>query len=375
MISIPKEILKIRQSVPLSVDQRNNNRYRVVTNERDGTQTAYYFSTPIYNDRTQKILDMKYHIKDETIYSIGSNSNITITNSIRLDNQDGYCVITLSSKPTLISEHEVSCGNERFYPTANGLAIRSLCCNSVPFTLTFEISKPFLDIRSNNKYFALMSKNFQPFLVVSCIGSEDANGNIIAPVKLSYQKITDRKFTISFDTCTSLAKSFIIEANLYEPKLFQDTTVESANPKTNNAFGSVGFIGTTKEFGEQWLYSRPDFNKMPELIDKKILRAILHLPKLNAGAVDLSSYGVLARFCSFGSTWDNKIGESTLYANSENTDNYIDIDLTSILSDKHGRLLDSQGFILKSKQKDCGFSVISTGDSYFYPEILEIVYR
>ena len=375
MTSILEEIIKIRKNSPLSVDRRNSNRYRIVSNEENGTKTAYYFSTPIYNDRTDKILDMKYHIKDEALYSIGSNSNITITNHIRLENQDGYCVITLPSKPTLLSDHELSCGNERFYPTTNGIAIKSMCYDNTPFTLTFEISNPFLDIRSNNKYFALMSKKFQPFFVISCIGSEDANGNIIAPVKLSYQKITDRKFSISFDTCTSLAKSFLFEANLYEPKLFQDTTVESANPKTNNAFGSVSFIGTTKDFGEQWLYSRPDFHKMPELNDKKIIRAILHLPKLNARAVELSSSGVVARFCSFGSTWDNKISESMLFANSENTDNYIDIDITPILSDKHGRLLDSQGFILKPKHKGSVFSVVSTGDSYLYPEILEIVYR
>lgn len=375
MTSILEEIIKIRKNSPLSVDRRNSNRYRIVSNEENGTKTAYYFSTPIYNDRTDKILDMKYHIKDEAIYSIGSNSNITITNHIRLENQDGYCVITLPSKPILLSDHELSCGNERFYLTTNGIAIKSMCYDNTPFTLTFEISKSFGDIRSNNKYFALMSKKYQPFFVISCIGSEDANGNIIAPVKLSYQKITDRKFSITFDTCTSLAKSFLFEANLYEPKLFQDTTVESANPKTNNTFGSVGFIGTTKEFGEQWLYSRHDIYKLPELNDKKILRAILHLPKINDKAIELTCFGAAVRFCSFGANWDNKTSESMLVSSSKNTDYYIDIDLTPIISDKYGRLLDSQGFILKPRHKGSIFSVISTGDSYLYPEILEIVYQ
>lgn len=375
MTSIIEEIFKVRNNSPILIDKKNYNRYRIVTNDIGGVQTAYYFNMPVYNNKTRKILDLKYHINGDTIFSVGSNSNIIITDKIRLDNQEGFCEISLSDTPTFISEHEVYFKSTHLYPTTNGIAIRYYSYDNTPFKLTFEVSKSFMDIRSNNKYFALMSKKFQPFFVVSCIGAEDSNGNIIAPVNMTYQRISDCKFSLTIVSCTSLSKAIFLEANLYEPKLFQDTTVESHNPETNNVFGSVGFIGTTKEFGEQWLYSRPDYQKMPELNDKRIMRVILHLPKLNPNSIELSSSAVAARFCSFGSTWNSKIHGVYSFSTSKTTDNYIDIDLTPIFLDECGKFVKNDGFILKSSHKNSGFSVISTGDSYYYPEILEVVYR
>lgn len=375
MNSILAEISKLRKGVELVIDYRNSNKYRVVAIEPNGSRTAYYFSTPIYNNRTRKAVDLKFHSKGEVIYSLGSNANITITRNIRMENSEGFSIISLDNPSTRISEHEVLCGKVRIYPTTNGVAIRSDCQIEKPCLFSLEISKPFLEVRANDKYFALMSEKFRPFVSVSCIGTSDTNGKIISPAKLNYQKISDRKYTISIAPCSSFGKSVVFEINLYEPKLFQDTTVESANPQTNNAFGSIAFLGTTKEFGEQWLYARPDFSKMTELNDKKIIRAILHLPKLNNGITEFTASKVAARFCSFGSTWSNKIAEAGALTDAQITDQYIDFNLTSMLSDKYGRLSKSEGFILKAKKKDKGFSVVSTGDNYLTPQILEINYR
>jgi hypothetical protein len=318
---------------------------------------------------------MKFHSKAGVAYTTGSNANITVGSNIRMENSEGSCVISLSEHISHISETEIVYVNNRLYPTTNGVAIRSLCNEGKGCTFSVEVNKPFLEIRANDKYFALMSERFRPFASISSIGTSDANGNIIAPAKISYQKITDRKYTVCVLPCSSLGESVLIEANLYEPKLFQDTTVESKNAKVNNAFGSVGFIGSTKEFGEQWLYSRPDFTKMSELNDKKILRAVLHLPKLNTGAVELTSSKVAARFCSFGSTWDNKIAEAAAFNESRITDHYIDFNFMPVLADKQGRLQRGEGFILKAKRKNSGFSVVATGDNYFFPQILEVNYR
>lgn len=375
MNSILGEISTLRKGAPLVIDYKNSNRYRLVATEPNGTKTAYYFTSPIYNSRTRKAVDMKFHSKGGVAYTTGSNSNITVGSNIRMENPEGSCVISLSEHISHISGTEIVCANKRFYPTTNGIAIRNLCSDGNGCTFSIEISKPFLEAKANDKCFALMSERFRPFVAFSCIGTADANGNIISPAKISYQKITDRKYTLSVVPCSSLGKSVLIEANLYEPKLFQDTTVESKNAKVNNAFGSIGFIGSTKEFGEQWLYSRPDFTKMSELNDKKILRAILHLPKLNTGAVELTASKVAARFCSFGSTWDNKIAEASSFNESQITDRYIDLNLMPVLTDKQGRLQRGEGFILKAKKKNSGFSVVATGDNYFFSQILEINYR
>ena len=375
MNSILGEISKLRKGAPLIIDYKNNNRYIIVASEANGTKTAYYFTSPIYHCRTRKAVDLKFHSKGDVAYAMGSNANITISGNIRMENAEGSCIISLPDQISLISESEVLCKNRRIYPTTNGVAINSPCTSENSNTFTIEISKPFLEVRANDKYFALMSERFRPFVTISCIGTLDANGNVISPARISYQKISDRKYTISVSPCSPLGKSALFEANLYEPKLFQDTTVESKNAKANNAFGSIGFIGTTKEFGEQWLYSRPDFTKMQELNDKKILRAIIHLPKLNTGAVELTTSKVATRFCSFGSTWDNKIAEASTINESQLTDHFIDLNLMPALTDKQGRLLRGEGFILKSKKKNSGFSVVATGDNYFFPQILEINYK
>ena len=46
-----------------------------------------------------------------------------------------------------------------------------------------------------------------------------------------------------------------------------------------------------------------------------------------------------------------------------------------ILTDKYGRFIRGEGFIIKAQKKDSGFIVIATGDNYFAPQILEICYR
>lgn len=375
MNSVLNELSVLRKNAPLVIDHKNSNRYRVVAAEPDGSKTAYYFTAPVYNTRTRKAVDMRFYSNGERVYATGSNASITVTGNMRMENAEGACTLSLAARKSRVSEHGIVYGNEQICPTTNGVAIKSTCKEATPYTFTIEISKPFLEVRANEKCFALMSERFRPFVTVSCIGTTDVTGNIIAPAKLTWQKITDRKYTVTVTPCSSLGKAVLIEANLYEPKLFQDTTVESKNPKTNNAFGSIGFIGTTKEFGEQWLYTRPDVSRMTELNDKKILHAILHLPKWNNGAVELAAFMVSARFCSFGSTWNSKIAEAALLADSQITDHYIDIDLTSLLSDRHGRLLRGEGLILKAKKKGAGFSVIATGDSYLSPQILEVNYR
>ena len=376
MNSILSEISLLRKGAPLVIDNKNSNRYRVVTFETNGSKTAYYFSAPIYNSKTRKAVDMKFYSKNESVYLTGSNATVTITKQhVRMENAEGSCVISLSTKATQVSDHEMICGTEQISPTTNGIAIKSSCLDGKPYTFSIETSTPFWKPKVNDKYFALMSGKFRPFVSISCIGTLDKNENIIAPAKLTYQKIADRKYTLTITPSTTIGKAVLIEANLYEPKLFQDTTVESFHPTLNNAFGSIGFIGTTKEFGEQWLYTRPDFSKMTELNDKKILHAILHLPTLNNAAMELTTSKVAARFCSFGSTWDNKMAETSSLSNSEITDFYIDLDLTSMLSDKYGRLAKGEGFILKAKKEYCGYSVIATGDNCFKPQILEINYK
>lgn len=376
MQSVLGEISKLRRGSPIIIDYHNRNRYRLVVQENNGTKTAYYFSTPIYSRRTRKMIDVKFQSNGGAIFLNGSNTNITVSRNVLIENAEGSCYIELSQNCNLISSQKVRCGSMVLIPTTNGVAFKCALKTNEKATFTIEVGQPFLNVRANDRCFALMKERFRPFVVFSCIGTVDTSGNVIAPAKIEYQKLTDRHYRIAIFSTSPLAQSVLFEANLYENKLFQDTTVESMNPSTNNAFGSVGFIGNSSAYGEQWLYTRLDYSRIPEIMDKRIQKAVLHMPKLNQSKVEFSAYKVSARFCSFGSNWNNKIPGETPVSDSSSQNGYQSLDFTSLLIDGRTKTITkSEGLILKPKVKGSGFSVIATGDSYLAPQIMEINFR
>ncbi len=376
MQSVLNEIKKIRKGPPFVIDYRNNNRYRLIVSEGNGTKTAYYFATPIYNLKSRKIIDLQFRLNEGTVFATGSNANITISDKIRMENAEGSCTLELSQKVNLASPRELHCGQDVIYPTANGIAYKGTVNEKGKITIDIEVNQPFMHVRFNDRCFSLMKEKFRPLIVLSCIGTFDLSGNLIAPAQIEYQKLTDKKYRLTFMPTSPLGHSIMFEANLYENKLFQDTTVESKNSSINNAFGGVGFIGNTSIYGEQWLYSRLDYSHVQEIMDKRIDKVVLHMPKFNQGAIEISAFKVSARFCSFGSTWNNKISGNVPISNSVLTCGYQSIDITSLFIDKHMRTFQhTEGFILKPQIKGSGFSAIATGDSYFAPQILEVNFK
>lgn len=376
MQSVISEIARLRDSKSYTVDYHNSNRYRLVVQERDGSKTAYYFSTPIYSQKDGKLLDVKFHLNGSTIYAVGSNANVTVSHNIAMENREASCKIELKQKAELVSPQRVRCGKHSIWPTTNGVAMKCDIRGEEKISFLLEVGQPFLNMRFNSKYFALMKERFKPYVVFSCVASMDVAGNVIAPAKLEYQKITDKKYCITVSATSPLARYVLWECNLYENKLFQDTTVESGNPASNNAFGSVGFIGNTSAYGEQWLYTRIDYSRMSEVMDKHIREVILHIPKLNHSKMEICAYKVAARFCSFGSNWNNKIASTMLISDACSNSGYQNIDMTSLLvNSRTGIITKTEGLILKPKIKGNGFSAIATADSYLAPQIIEINFK
>lgn len=376
MRSVLEEITKLRKG-PFVIDHHNSNRYRLVVQENDGSKTGYYFSTPIYNYKTRKLVDMKFHLYDDGIYSTGSNVNIIIKENILLKGVEGSCLIELPHRSTYVSPCEVYSNDCMITPTVNGIALKyNVNKDNEKASFYLEVDQTPLSTRANNRYFALMRDDFRPLVVVSCLGSLDEATNVIAPAKIAFQKVSDKKYRIEVAATDPLAQYVLLEVNLYENKLIQDTTVESMNPTTNNAFGGVGFIGNTALCGEQWLYSKIDYSRMPEIMDKRIQKAILHIPKLDQSAVAVSAFRVPVRFCSFGSNWNNKIHGETRISDSVLSADYQSLDVISLLADPHtGMFTQSEGLILKPRIKGQGFSAISTGDNCLSPQIIEINFR
>lgn len=376
MQSVLEEIAELRGGAPMNIDRHNSNRFRLMMRENDGSTTAYYFSMPIYNRKNRKLIDMRFWQNGEAVYAVGSNADITVLDHIRMENTEGVCTLELPQPPILLSDRELCCGNIHVTLTGNGVAVKCPIKGKAKADFIVAVGEPFLDIRANDKCFALMKERFRPLAVFSSVGTTDVAGNVIAPAAMEYQKLSDRKFRISVSATSDLAQYVVFEGNLYENKLFQDTTVESGHPTVNNAFGGVGFIGNTSVYGEQWLYSRPDHTVVSDLADKRIKKAVLHMPNLNASKAELRAFRIKARFCSFGSNWDNKIVEDAAISDSTINGRYQSIELTPLLIDPLTNvMMPSEGLILKSKVRDGRFTVIGTADSYLAPQILEINFR
>ncbi len=374
MNSIVNEIEKIR--FDKLIEATNYNRYMLLSRNSDRTQTAYCFSVPIYNEFTKSIVDLKFHHNKFGSYCLGSSATITIADTICLKNDYGTCHI--SSVGQITKKHEdtifmaSSNGCAEVSPTLNGLLFKVPCSVAKVFTIRIMIDCLFESIRSNDKCFSIMREKFIPFITVSCVGTLNARSEVIAPCMIDFQKVNDKEYVLTFENKSKFGKYMAYEINMHEAKLFQDTTVESLHPTINNAFGGTAFLGNTEYFGEQWLYSRLDFSNMPQLQNKKIIKAVLHIPKLNKSDCLLTADRISSRFCSFGSNWKNKIPIIEQFSESFISSGYHHLDITALVGCIKKQ---SESFVIRAKSQDSKQAVISTGDSFFKPQIIEIKYE
>ncbi|MBE7066961.1 MAG: DNRLRE domain-containing protein [Ruminococcaceae bacterium] len=365
-------ICRMRQGMPLFTSGQHKNRYGIVSNEFDGSTIAYYHSCPIYTANNETV-NMTFYQCGHVYKGTGSSCEMTVSNSIILKNQYGSCDIYIANKqkPQYTDAHGIYGENYDVVRTINGVLLK-IHYNQEPCSIFLKADKCFTKIQKNNKCFAVMKDKSEPFVVVSCIGAADNAGNVIAPVILEHKEVSEGH-EITFTSYSPYTKEILIEINLYEPKLFQDTTVESNDVDSNNMYGGTAFIGNTKAFGRQWLYLRPDLSKIHNYPGKKIEYVKLNIPRLNKG-VDIAVFGIRERFCSRRSTWNNKVDSTHKLAECRVQGPYYSIDLTDILVDKRtGMLKKSNGLLLKALG-DSGFAAISTADSYCMPQILEIKY-
>ena len=368
--TVLNEIKYLRGMQGFLIDRRNQNRYTVVVKEDVG-YTAYCFSTPIYNDCSKKLIHLGFEKSKAGYIFDGSNARITICqNRCVLERKGGAAVITLDRSPAIQEFDVVLTSNITVVPALNGLRfiVRG---NSIKFSLKHTSKQEY--IRFNPSCFTVMREAFNPFLSISALYAEDGN-ETFSPVEIKYTHQGNQNYEIQLSHDIPNGQ-FSFEVNLYEPKLFQDTTVESIHPDDNNVYGGVGFIGKTKQHGEQWLYSRPDFSKIPHLTNR-VDRVLLHIPVLNKSVENIDVYIPQKRFCSFGSTWNKRVEMSNKVTSSNNDGKYVTIDVTAMFTENSTRVLTyNEGLILKKPKGKNNSIVISTGDCYSAPQILEVKFK
>lgn len=369
--NILSEIKYLRGMKDFLIDRRNSNRYRIMVKESIG-HTVYCFSTPIYNAQTRKLVHTDFEKTKNGYFYKGSNGLISVyQNRCVFETKEGRIIIFLDQKAVVQGEENPAQCNIVIVPTLNGMRF---VVNGNKLKLQLKSETKQEGVRFHSTCFSVMSEKFSPFLSVASLYAHDEKGNF-SPVEIKYEDKGNQIYDLTLSHNIQDGK-FLFEANLYEPKLFQDTTVESLNPDANNAYGAVGFIGKTKQFGEQWLYSRPDFSKVQDLTSEKVDKVFLHIPILNGCSESVNVFIPEKRFCSFGSTWNKKINFSSQIANSSCQGRYLTIDVTSMFTNRTDHtLVYNEGLILRKPKGKNNFIAISTGDCYSAPQILEIKFK
>lgn len=362
-----------RDALLIEADQFN--RYCIISKE-NRLSRAFCFGVPVIREASRQIITPKIsHDRGITSF-VGSSANIRIDQSIKMSDRHGGCEIIPDGLLYKKAQNSVflkssKCQTEVF-PTLNGVAIKISYLNSNDLSFRMRIRNPLQSIRKNDRCIAFMRGKFIPLVTVSCIGTLNTAGDVVAPCGVAVEKLNDQEYRLKLFPQSKTCKSLMLEINMQETKLFQDTTVESRNPTVNNAFGGTAFIGTTKGFGEQWLYSRLMLSNIHQLSGKRIARTVLHIPVLNGNTQPLTLNSVVSRFCSFGSTWENKIPLSKPLAESSVSNGYHHLDVTHLLGRMEQK---TQNYVIKSKELIKKPIIISTGDSSLLPQILEVQYQ
>ncbi len=369
MTSVLKELELLRARRDCAVDRENANRYRILVKESDGKSTSYYFSAPIYRRNDGKLVKRIFTQKSGCYLFEGSHATVALAEKVKLSCDEGACLLYFPGALGTVSADCAHWGKLSLTPTLCGIACRTH--GTEPFSFDLEVTERTLDVRSNDKCFSLMREKFRPFVTVSAIGTLSGT-KVHAPLHITYMQKAEGVFRITVSPLVPTNEGMLFEINLYENKLFGDTTVESKNADVNNAFGTTAFLGTTPFFGEMWLYSRPDLGKMPEIHEKEVQSAKLYIPLLGSAASPLHAFGISARFCSFGTTWNSKKDETRILTESQEKNGYLVLDVTRFFTDETTGLPQlTNGFIIRTKEKS-GAAIIPTADSSLYPQILEI---
>ena len=73
-----ESIAYLTQRSILNINDNQSNRYCILLNTKDGNE-AFYFSTPIYNNKSRKLVRRKFTAYNEYYQFIGSNCIVQVT--------------------------------------------------------------------------------------------------------------------------------------------------------------------------------------------------------------------------------------------------------------------------------------------------------
>lgn len=371
-ISALESIAYLTQRSILNVNENQSNRYCILLNTKDGNE-AFYFSTPIYNNVSRRLVRRNFAVFNNCYQFIGSNCTVQVTNTKLLFIKE-HKTVGLDFGQNIVWDLNNGClisDDISIIPSYNGVLIEGDIRKMV---FNIKMNFDYSNVRNSHNCICFMESKFRPIFVVSALKTQPYNNAACSPLFVNLNTVSRSTGGLSFYSSDLTVTRGAIEMNFYESKLIQDTPVSVKYPNENNAFGPIGFIGKSDLYGTQWLYSRLDINKMPELQNKFIRSIKMYVPKFNSSSMPLDMIELSNRFCSFGSNWSNKVQAGDKKHTIIDQGEYICIDMTDLYINR-GRLNEAAGMVIVPANSGAhGYKTISTGDSYSAPPIICVKY-
>jgi hypothetical protein len=366
------EVLQLASDQSLFLSPKQSNRYGLQFVCENGGEN-YYFSTPVYQQETNKLICLQFQQQGGSFTFWGSNCIVIVDKKQMRFIRKSEEFVMLFKNPIVWTFANGALFSERLSisPTYNGVMLAG-DLDAMQFDVFTTID--YESFRKSKNCVGLMENHFKPFFNFSALFAKDDEDKL-SPLLVSYFEQNKHEGKVAFFAADEHCTRGVIELNFYEPKMMQDTPVSEKRPNENNAFGAVAWMGQSSLYGSQWLYFRPDFHKVPEMKNKVIQKITLYLPCWNTSDLFFEMNDIQARFCSFGLNWENKIsiiGKRKCIASQE--DGYLSIDVTKLYS-YSGKLTESIGTVLTAvPANQASFQIISTADCYARPPILCVRY-
>ncbi len=365
-------------SVPIRAAASSvENRY-ILERKTEDAVTELFCGIPI-RSRKGTTTDGSFSFGTDGPAANGTNCKLRITNDkLILSGKNGTVTVGFNGSkiPSACTGGAVCGGKVCIQAASNGAVFSCRCapCEKITLNVATDIANEA--IRKNNKYVAFMKKPFRPTFTIASLYAVSADGKRYRPLILESKSGNLYRQEIEFSSAFNEEHINVFEINMYEPKLMQDTTVESATATQNNAYGATAFVGRTDEYGEQWLYLKANLHALAHLKDRKLLSAKLHIPIINGSGEHVQAFMLPSRFCSFGSNWNNKLAyiPDAIAEKSCSNANYVTFDVTRAIAEGLNKgSKESAGVLIKSLSKtEC--ALLATGDCYAFPQLLEVEY-
>ena len=365
------EVLQLASDASLCLSSKQSNRYGLQFISENGGEN-YYFSTPIYQQDTHKLLCLQFQQQGDSFIFWGSSCTVIVSRKEICFIQKGQDLVVLFKNPIVWTFDNGALFSERMSisPTNNGVMLAG-DLDVMQFDVFTSIY--YQGFRKSKNCVGLMENHFKPIFNFSALFAKN-DENRLSPLLMSYFEQNKHEGKVAFFATDERCTQGVIEMNFYEPKLMQDTPVSEKRPAENNAFGAIAFMGQSEYYGSQWFYFRPEFHNVPEMKNKVIQKITLYLPYWNTSDLLMEMHNLQSRFCSFGSNWENKIGTGERKYAASQKDGYLSIDVTKLYS-YSGQLTASIGTVLIAKSMNqASFQIISTADCYARPPILCVKY-